>query len=125
MGTFMMVFGWIIVPSVQAQEMPESAPDPVEVTAETIEKVALAYVDVQMIQYAYQPMFAEAGSEEEVMDLQQKMASDLVQAVEGRGIEVDYYDAVIYQAQDDLELREELIRHIEQIVEELQAQVNG
>jgi hypothetical protein len=115
----------MLAPAAFAQDAPpppQPPADPVEYTQEDLDRIAHAYIDVQRIHQDYQARFAQLHDPEGVPALQDEMIADLTEAVEGHGLEVEFYDAVIMQAQTDEELQQALVTRIERLLMENQDQ---
>ena len=118
--------GLLLAPTLMAQAEGEGATEqaePLEQEAEamtqdfddeTLERFADAYVEVGEIHRTYSDELQDAEATEEAQDLQQRANNEMVEAIQGTGMEVQEYSAVAAALERDPDMREEVVQMIEQ-----------
>jgi hypothetical protein len=96
----------VAAPGAIAQQppQPQPAPPPTAFSQQQIESFADAALEMQRIQTELNAKGREAGNADEIARLQQQAQADAVQAVEGNGLSVDEYTAIVQAAKQDPEL---------------------
>jgi uncharacterized protein DUF4168 len=79
-----------------------------------IEAFASAALQVQQIRSKWQTRMQEADSAEKAQELQVQAATEMVSAVQERGLTVETYKAIATAARDNPELAGRIVKRIEQ-----------
>lgn len=109
---------FLLVPTAMAQVgEPQTTPEPVEVTGEELDAIALAYVDVQNLIAEYQTEFGDIQDPQRAVEVQQELATEADAAIEARGIDPERYGHVIEAANADPELLQRLTTRIEALIQ--------
>jgi hypothetical protein len=95
----------VAAPTAFAQQQPQNPPmTPPAFSQQQIESFADAALEMQRIQTELNAKGREAGNADEIARLQQQAQADAVQAVEGSGLSVDEYTAIVQAAKQDPQL---------------------
>jgi Domain of unknown function (DUF4168) len=99
----------LAAPQAIAQEPPQQQPrnppmTPPDFSQQQIESFADAALEMQRIQTELNAKGREAGNAEEIARLQQQAQADAVQAVEGNGLSVQEYTAIVQASKQDPQL---------------------
>lgn len=84
-----------------------------DVSDAKLEAVAKAYVQVLDIQNTYKPKIESARTQEEAQRLQQEANQKMIEAIQVQQLAVEEYNAIINASDQDAELRERLVAHIQ------------
>jgi len=94
---------------------PMEAPRPASSYSDTeLKSFAVAALDVQRIRGIYLPQFEAAATPEEQEQIQTAARTEMVQAIEKRGMTVDKYTEIARQAQARPEIAEQIEHHIQE-----------
>ena len=85
-----------------------------DVSDAKLEAVAKAYVQVLEIQNTYRPRIENARTQEEAQQLQQEASQKMAEAIQAQ-LPVDEYGAIMSASDQDAELRERLVAHIQRV----------
>jgi hypothetical protein len=100
-----------------AGEAPMAAPA-LDVTDETLQSFAVAFLQVAEISQEYQPQLESAASPEEQDQVRIEAGERMIQAVEqADGITVDEYQGILQAAQTDPELAQRINTQIAQLAQ--------
>jgi hypothetical protein len=86
-----------------------------DVSDAKLEAVAKAYVQVLDIQNTYKPKIESARTQEEAQRLQQEANQKMIEAIQVQQLAVEEYNAIINASDQDAELRERLVAHIQRV----------
>ena len=89
-------------------------PQQFEPSPDQIEAFASAALQVQQIRSKWQTRMQEADSAEKAQELQVQAATEMVSAVQERGLTVETYKAIATAARDNPELAGRIVKRIEQ-----------
>lgn len=99
----------------RAQQQPQPQPPvPSEFSLSQIETFADAAVDVRKVQEDFDAQVRGAQHAEEIEQLQQQAQQDAQQAIEGNGLSVDEYNAIVQAANQDPQLYAMIVEVLEQ-----------
>ena len=100
-----------------AQEQYETQQaNPTGISIEQIAAFAKAQIQIAQIQQKYEAMLSKAATAEEQQNIVQKSNEEMVAAIQALGLNVELYNTILAQAQNDPELK----KRVSQIVESLQ-----
>jgi len=97
----------------RAQQQPQPAV-PSEFSLSEIETFADAAVEVRQVQQDFDTQVQGAQDAEEIEELQQRAQQDAEQAIEGNGLSVDEYNAIVQAANQDPQLYAMIVEVMEQ-----------
>jgi len=99
----------------RAQQQPQPQPAvPSEFSLSEIETFADAAVEVRQVQQDFDTQVQGAQDAEEIEELQQQAQQDAEQAIEGNGLSVDEYNAIVQAANQDPQLYAMIVEVMEQ-----------
>jgi len=99
----------------RAQQQPQPQPAvPSEFSLSEIETFADAAVEVRQVQEEFDAQVQGAQDAEEIEELQQQAQQDAQQAIEGNGLSVDDYNAIVQAANQDPQLYAMIVEVMEQ-----------
>jgi len=99
----------------RAQQQPQPQPAvPSEFSLSEIETFADAAVEVRRVQEEFDVQVQGAQDAEEIEELQQQAQQDAQQAIEGNGLSVDDYNAIVQAANQDPQLYAMIVEVMEQ-----------
>ncbi len=78
-----------------------------------IESFAAATSEINEIIQKWQPRLNEAASAEQAAELHQQAQQEMLTAVEGSGISVDEYNEIAMAAEEDPQLRQDILDRME------------
>lgn len=99
-------------------EAPMEAPVAMDVTDETVQSFAVAFLQVAQISQEYQPQLESADSTEEQQRVQMEAGERMMEAVETvEGISVQEYEQILQAAQVDPDLAQRINTQIAQLAQ--------
>lgn len=111
---FFLAFIFAPTSAAQVDQEPPPAPD-IDITDEDIEMVAEAYVMVEDVRQEYTAEFQQTEDPEEAQELQMELQEEINAVIEDmEGLTLEEYDQYIQAAQQDAELRDQLLDAIEE-----------
>jgi mannitol-specific phosphotransferase system IIBC component len=111
-GFFAVVFCLIFstVTSAMAQEKTEQ-----EVNNAELEKAAIAYREISVINQKFQQSVQQASNHTERKKLQQQANKKMIKAVEGAGLDVERYNKIMEKIYKDEKLAEEFGSKVDEL----------
>lgn len=109
-------FAFALAPDSFAQEPPPQPPAPeVDLDEEDIQQVAEAYVAIEEVRQQYEAEFQQMDDPEAAQELQMEMQEEINAVIEDmEGMTLEEYDQAVQAAQQDEELRNQLLQAIEE-----------
>lgn len=104
----------------QQAQQPQSEAQAADIAEEDLQKFALAAIEVQRVNQAYQPRFQEAESEDEQQQIQQQAAQEAAEAVQQAGLTVEEYNQYSRIAVENPQVAERVNEYIQEILPEQQ-----
>ena len=102
----------------QAQDAQPKQPQPstqqIEPSQDQLKSFASAALEVQQIRSKWQTRMQEADNAEKAQELQVQAATEMVSAVQERGLTVETYKAIATAARDNPELAGRIVKLMEQ-----------
>lgn len=99
--------------------VPLLAQDTTAVSDSKLELVANAFIEVRQIQNEYSPQIESATSQEEAQAVQEEASRKMIQAIEETdGLEIEEYNQIMAEAQENEQLRTRLIDAVERTIAE-------
>lgn len=92
-----------------AQEQQPQQPPQIEVNDSQLDAFVDATVDIVDIREDYQSRAASVESPEEMGELETQANAEMIDAVEGAGLQVEEYNQIAQAAQQDPELDEQIV----------------
>lgn len=104
----------------QQAQQPQSEAQANDIAEEDLQKFALAAIEVQRVNQAYQPRFQEAESEDEQQQIQQLAAQEAAEAVQQAGLTVEEYNQYSRIAVENPQVAERVNEYIQEILPQQQ-----
>ena len=104
------LIGLLSNPVVRAQEAPTRS----NISEEELRVFAKAYVQVDRIRLAFEPMLRNTQNPEQVQNIQQEATGKMEKAVEEQGLTKESYMTIFNIVNGDTELRAKTIKMIEE-----------
>ena len=99
----------------QQQQQPSQQPAlPSDLSQDQIETFADAAIEVQRVHQDFNAQVQTAENPEEIEQLQQQAQDDARQAIEGKGLSVDEYSAILEAANQDPQLYAMIVETMQQ-----------
>ena len=102
----------------QAQDAQPKQPQPstqqIEPSQDQLKSFASAAIEVQQIRSKWQTRMQEADNAEKAQELQVQAATEMVSAVQERGLTVETYKAIATAARDNPDLAGRIVKLMEQ-----------
>jgi hypothetical protein len=114
-STMMLTFaaaliGLLIDPAVRAQEAPAQS----DISDEELKAFAKAYVQVDKIRVAFEPLLRKAQNPEQAQNVQREATGKMEKAVEEQGLTRESYTRIFNTVKGDAELRAKTIKMIQE-----------
>jgi hypothetical protein len=112
------VLAFGVAPQVQAQDnttqQPQSPPQHPEFNQRQLESFASAALEIKEIRSKWQSRLQEAESAEKTREFQAHASTEMVKAVEAKGLTVETYNAIAAAARDNHDFAARLVKLMEQ-----------
>jgi len=88
---------------------PYIAGDAISYSKDTLKTYALTALELRDISQRWRPRIASASTEEEAMELENKANTEMVNAVETKGLSVEQFNSISAAARQDPKINQEIL----------------